>query len=177
MQTTKKQLPDVFKMSSLERQIFGRNRINAYTIENVKKVLPQLTEFLNKKIELSDGGKAAKFKIQLLDVPFIAKIGQSFRTYLHFQYGELRLFNDITIADRKYEGGGYGVSYYKQDVRLGKIEGGVLTEIYSDKNIIDSYGLNKVFNAKTIAEKKAELEKLKDKVRDLEHEITRATAN
>lgn len=165
------------KMSTLERRVFGNNRINAYTIENLKKVLPQLTEHLNKKIEIAGGARSAKFIIELLDVPYIPEYGQIWRTYLSFEHGELFLVNDITLADKEYEGGGYGVSYYKNRVRIAKVENGILKEIYTLKNIIKSYDLKKVYDWKKVAAMKKELERLQDRAQNLEWIIKRATGN
>lgn len=175
MKKSTEKLPDVFKMSSTERAVFGTNRINALTIAHLKKVLPQLPQYIGTKIELATGGKASKFNVELLEIPFIQQIGQGWRAYLTFECGALVLFNDITIADRQYEGGGYGVSYYKRRVELGKVENGILTEVYTLKNIVRSAGLNEKFDAKQIVKLRAELEKLKDRARAMEWKIKRAT--
>ena len=41
---------DTTELTSLERAIFGTNLINRLTIQNLKKVLPQLEAYRGKKI-------------------------------------------------------------------------------------------------------------------------------
>ena len=161
---------DTTELTSLERAIFGTNLINRLTIQNLKKVLPQLEAYRGKKICLANGSKAKIFNIELLS--YTDNNGQHLRTYIHFEfYGSVEkvtLFQDVTIKDKNYNGGGYGVSYYKNEINIGLMTNGVLTDIETLQQIVQSYQLGKEFCAKKVKETKDKIEQLKDEVSNLE---------
>ena len=161
---------DTTELTSLERAIFGTNLINRLTIQNLKKVLPQLEAYKGKKICLADGSKAKIFNIDLLS--YTDNNGQHLRTYIHFEfYGSVEkvtLFQDVTIKDKNYNGGGYGVSYYKNEINIGSMTNGVLTDIETLQQIVQSYQLGKEFSAKEVKETKDRIKQLKDEVSSLE---------
>lgn len=150
------------ELSRIERNCYGFNRVNYYAKENLKIVLPQLTKFLGTKIKLSNGDKSSKFAPELLKIDFIPEIGQSLRTYLHFNYKGLYLFTDITLKTQDYEGGGYGAAYYKTDLRIADInEIGLLTKIENYNNIISFYDLDNIFNPVEAKQAEVKIEQLK----------------
>ena len=161
---------DTTKLTSLERAIFGTNLINRLTIQNLKKVLPQLEAYKGKKICLANGSKAKIFNIDLLS--YTDNNGQNLRTYIHFKfYGSVEkvsLFQDVTIKDKNYNGGGYGVSYYKNEINIGSMTNGVLTDIETLQQIVQSYQLGREFSAKEVKETKDRIKQLKDEVSSLE---------
>lgn len=161
---------DTTELTSLERAIFGTNLINRLTIQNLKKVLPQLEAYKGKKICLASGSKAKIFNIDLLS--YTDNNGQHLRTYIHFKfYGSVEkvsLFQDVTIKDKNYNGGGYGVSYYKNEINIGSMTNGVLTDIETLQQIEQSYQLGKEFSAKEVKETKEKIQQLKDDVSSLE---------
>ena len=164
---------DTTELSSLERAIYGTNLINKLTIQNLKKVLPQLETYKGKKICLANGSKAKIFNIDLLS--YTDNNGQRLRTYIHFEfYGSVErvsLFQDVTIKDKNYNGGGYGVTYYKNEIDLGYLTNGVLTEITTLYDVELSYKLGKEFSAKEVKETKDRIKQLKDEVSSLESSI------
>lgn len=81
------------------------------------------------------------------------------------------LKQDIAIKDRNYEGGGYGVTYFKNDIHIGNVTNGVLTEILSLQQIEQSYSLCTEFCAKKVKETKEKIQQLKDEVSKLESSI------
>lgn len=161
---------DTTDLTSLERAIFGTNLINRLTIQNLKKVLPQLEAYKGKKICLADGSKAKIFNIDLLS--YTDNNGQHLRTYIHFKfYGSVEkvsLFQDVTIKDKNYNGGGYGVTYFKKEINIGSMTNGVLTDIETLQQIEQSYQLGKEFSAKEVKETKEKIQQLKDDVSSLE---------
>ena len=164
---------DTTKLTSLERAIYGTNLINKLTIENLKKVLPQLEAYKGKKICLASGSKAKIFNIELLS--YTDNNGQHLRTYIHFEfYGSVEkvsLFQDVTIKDKNFDGGGYGVTYFKKEINIGSMTNGVLTDIETLQQIVQSYQLGKEFSAKEVKETKEKIQQLKDEVSKLESSI------
>jgi len=166
---------DTTALTSLERAVYGTNLINRLTIENLTKVLPQLETYKNKKVCLVSGTKAKSFNVELLS--YTDNNGQELRTYIHFQsYGNAEnvlvyLKQDVTVKDRNYEGGGYGVTYFKNDVLIGAVDNGVLKKVDSLQQIVQSYGLDVVFCAKEVKEAKDIIEQLKSEITGLERLI------
>lgn len=161
---------DTTTLTSLERAVYGTNLINKLTIENLKKVLPQLETYKGKKICLANGSKAKIFNIELLS--YTDNNGQHLRTYIHFEfYGSIEkvsLMQDVTIKDKNYEGGGYGVTYFKNDINIGSMSNGVLKDIETLQQIEYSYQLGKEFCAKKVKETKDRIKELKEEVSNLE---------
>ena len=161
---------DTTELTSLERAIFGTNLINRLTIQNLKKVLPQLEAYKGKKICLASGSKAKIFNIDLLS--YTDNNGQHLRTYVKFEtfcnVEKIILFQDVTIKDKNYNGGGYGVSYYKNEINIGLMTSGVLTDIETLQQIVQNYQLGREFSAKEVKETKEKIQQLKDEVSNLE---------
>jgi len=160
---------DTTTLTSLERAIYGTNLINRLTIENLKKVLPQLETYKGKKICLADNSKAKNFNVELLS--YTDNNGQHLRTFIHFDRDLVYLKQDVTIKDKNYDGGGYGVTYFKNDIHVGKFVNGVLTEVETLQQIEYSYQLGREFCAKKVKETKEKIQQLKDEVSKLESSI------
>ena len=160
------------EMTPLARKCYGLNKINGLTRRNLKIILPQLEKYVGKKVKLATGDKAKSFKVDLLDVPFSPEDGASYRTHLKFEYMRLNLFNDVTVKNVDYEGGGYGVSYYKKEPYLGIVnEDGILTRVYTFDEIVESSKLSVVYSEKDIQKKQKKLEELEKQVRELKYQI------
>jgi hypothetical protein len=169
---------DPTKLTPLERKCLGVNTINKLTIKNLKKVLPQLEKFIGKKIRLADGNRAAIFDIELLNVPYIPNLAQSFRTNLQFKNSRLILFNDITLKNQDYEGGGCGVSYYANHITIANIdENGILTAVDSLDSCVIGYQLEKVYNPKRVSKLMKDADTLNDKLREISRELSKITNN
>jgi hypothetical protein len=156
---------DTTVLTSLERAVYGTNLINRLTIENLTKVLPQLATYTNKKVCLVNGAKAKTFNVELLS--YTDSNGQDLRTYIRFERDLVYLKQDVTVKDRNYEGGGYGVTYFKNNILIGSVDNGVLKKIDSLQQIVHSYGLDVVFCAKEVRQTK-DIEQLKSEVAGLE---------
>ena len=161
---------DTTKLTSLERAVYGQNLINKLTVENVKKLAPQLETYLNKKIELSNGGKSKNFVITLHEFENKEE-GQHLRSFVSFEYNTVWLNNDVTVKDKTYESGGYGVSYYKRNVIVGYLKDGILIEAKPVDEIIKVNRLLEVFDAKKVKSVKEKISKIKEELRDLEYSI------
>lgn len=160
------------KMDSLERKCYGLNKINELTKNQLLHVLPQLEQYVGKKVKLASNDKAKSFKVKLLDVPYNSEQGSSYRKYLKFEYMRLNLFNDVTVADQQYEDGGYGVSYYKKEVYLGVVnESGILTRTYTFEEIVESNGLDIVYDTNEVRAKQKQIEVLEEQIRALKYQI------
>jgi hypothetical protein len=160
-------------LTSEQRQIIGNNRIKAYTQRAIYNLCEQLHQYVGKKVFLASGNRSAKFNVQLMDVPFIPNLGQSYRSHIQNRYNQLYLFNDITLCDQKYAGGGYGVSYYKKDVSVAEISNnGILLRVYDPEKIISDWRLNEFGNPDEVAELKKQRAELSDKLRAIEHKLS-----
>jgi hypothetical protein len=164
---------DTTVMTNLERAVFGANLINKLSLENVTKVLPQLESYIDKKICLANGTRAKIFEVELLK--FSNDLGQTLRTYITFDFfgsvERVNLHQDVTVKNKNYDGGGYGVDYFRQDVSIGFMQGGVLTKVESLEQIIFSYGFKVEFCAKKVKETKDKIEQLKTELQNLESTI------
>jgi len=160
---------DTTVLTSLERAVYGTNLINRLTIDNLTKVLPQLETYKNKKVCLVDGTKAKNFNVELLR--YTDGNGQELRTHISFERHSVYLKQDVTVKDRNYEGGGYGVTYFKTDIVIGSVDNGVLKTVDSLQQIVKSYGLGVVFCAKEVKQTKDRIEQLKTEITGLERLI------
>lgn len=167
---------DTTTLTSLERSIYGTNLINKLTIQNLRKVLPQLETYKGKKICLANGSKAKIFDIELFSYSD-KEAGQNLRTFIKFERNSVILFQDVTVKDKNYQGGGYGVSYYKNEIDLGYLTDGVLTEITTLYDIEQSYSLGAEFCAKKVKETKDKIEQLKSEISKLESSIYQFKGN
>lgn len=171
------QIQDTTKLTGLQRQCYGNNKINKVSIKALKKLLPQLKKFVGKKVVLSDGVTLAKkFKnsIQLIEIPFSKLDGSSYRTFLKSGFQRLVLFNDVTIKDRDYPDGGYGVCYYKREITVADIdENGLLIDVPMLDKLIKDYNLNKTYKAITVEKTQKKINSYKDKIRELESTLPR----
>jgi len=120
---------DTTTMTPLERKVFGHNLIQDYTETQIRHIYPQLEKLVGVKI-WTQKGAAVKFNVSPLHFPYLEESGSSYRKYFNNSGYSLVLENDVTVKDRNYPGGGYGVSYYKHSVYLGKTKDGVLVELY-----------------------------------------------
>lgn len=123
------------KMTELERKVYGTNLIADYTRMQVDHLYSQLEKLVGVKI-WTQKGPSKKFNIEYLDIPFVPESGSSYRKYCHPLGYSLLLKNDVTVKDRDYAGGGYGVSYYAHSVFLGALKDGVLTELRPKDEIL-----------------------------------------
>jgi hypothetical protein len=163
---------DTTKLTSLERICYGNNKINALSIEALKKVLPQIQSFIGKKIKLVTNDKAKIFKIELLDVPYSSLDGASYRSYLSFFGTSLYLKHDVTVKDKNYEGGGHGVSYYKKELYIGKLnDEGILVSVDDIETVIKGYKLDVLFDSKVIEATKKKIEQLENEIRELKNQL------
>jgi hypothetical protein len=157
-------------MNNLQRAIYGTNLINKLSIDNLNLVLPQLETYLNKKICLASGSNAKNFVIELLSYNDNEK-GQNLRTFIKFERNNIILFQDVTVKNKTYEGGGYGVDYYENNIIIGSLKDGVLTTIEPLEQIIQSYSLSTVFCPQKVKETKDKIKKLETELSDLQRTI------
>lgn len=157
-------------MTNLERAIYGTNLINKLTIDNLNLVLPQLQNYLNKKICLATGNGAKSFNINLLEYSD-KETGQSLRTFIKFERNNIILFQDVTVKNKTYESGGYGVNYYENQIVLGSLIDGVLITIDSLEQLIQAYSLSNVFCPQKVKETKEKIKDLKEQISNLERTV------
>lgn len=170
LQKTQNTAPET--LNHAERAILGNNRIKAYTVLALAEILPQMEKFIGKKVFLANGAKSAKFTPVLFDVPFISNLGQTYRTYISENYNRATLFNDITILDKRFKEGGYGVNYYKKSVEIGEIsKQGVLLSVPDFEKVVRDYDLLNFGDASELQKLKAKAEQLKDELRKIQHQL------
>jgi hypothetical protein len=160
---------DTTTLTSLERAVYGTNLINKLTIQNLRKVLPQLETFKGKKICLANGNKSTNFKVELLS--YTDNNGQVLRTFLHFSGNLVYLKQDVTVKEKSFEGGGYSVSYFENNIHVGTMTNGVLISVETMYQIEISYQLGKEFCAKKVKETREKIAELKTEISKLESSI------
>lgn len=107
---------------NLQKEIEGQNIISSLAIEECKNLYPQLTPYLNKKIQIQTG-KSKGFIINHL-------VQDNVRTYITFEGRNLWLKIDVAVKDKELSGGGYTVNYFKKTIFIGEIDSeGVLKSI------------------------------------------------
>lgn len=162
---------DTTKLNSLERKVYGTNKINELSVLQIKHVLPQLQQFVGKKIRLSDESLSQKLKgsINFIKFDYIPESGENYRVYLYANKHSLYLYNDVTVKDTAYEGVGYGCSYYQNDMYIGRIEDGILTDLESEANLVLRYG--KKYDAISQANIQKQIAELESKARELKSQL------
>lgn len=143
--------------SDLEKEIAGNSLLNKTIVSELKHLLPQLVVYLNKTILISSGFSKKFSVVHLKDEP-------TKRCYIQESYGTLYLNIDIHVKDTEYESGGYGVSYFKKQVAIGKIKNNVLVSIETLENIIYYYGLGTVYDIDKIRTELTEIRRLKEEL-------------
>ena len=157
------------KLSSLERKVYGNNLINSHSLKQINHIYPQIEKFLGKKIK-TQSGWAKGFNIDYLEFPYVAESGESYRVHLRKEYKSLYLFNDVTVKDTEYSGGGYGVTYYKKELFCGTVsDDGILKEIPTLWTI--TQGLNIVHSVDEQRKLIVDIDTLETKLRDLKRKL------
>ena len=164
------------KLNHVELNIFAENLINSLTIDHLKKVLPQIEPFLNKKILLASGTKAKTFTIELLD--YDDKPNQiRMRTFLSFNhmfgYSNLELKQSLIIPNKELNGGGYSVRYFDKDITLGVVKNGVLDELFTIDHITERNNLLEKYDYTEIKKLIAEQDELEEKARVIARKVNR----
>ena len=164
MKLSKKEL---INMNRVERNCYGNNLINQLAIENISLAVPQLKELVGKEILMANGS----YRKNIRDISRLKK--ESFRS--HFKtnyhkkgYNSIWLCQDVTVYCAEFT-----VNYYKQSICIGRCNDGILTEVFSIKDIISSYKLNKPYIYNDVLAKLEQLKELKNQVRVLESETSK----
>lgn len=141
-------------MATLEQQIEGVNKINDLTIKELKLIVPQLQNYIGKKI-LTQTGFSKNFNIEHLKID-----GVFIRAYLSNSWGNLILNIDTTIKL-----GEFSCEYFKNTIYLAQIsKTGILESVESVEQLINDYKLDRIYNFE-------EIENICKKITVLEKEI------
>ena len=157
-------------LNTIELNVFAENEINKLSIDNLKKVLPQLEKYKGKKIYLANGSKAKIFDVEVLE--YSDKENQiSLRTFISFYemvgYTQLNIKQDLKVPNKTLNGGGYSVRYFKKDLTIGKVVNGVLESIVDLEQIITDYRLSTSYNYTEVKELIKKQEALEDEARKI----------
>jgi len=139
-------------MDELKREITISNAYNKFAMQVLAMVLPQLPQFIGKKIFTADGSRAKIFNINLNDVkiePIAGMFVQVQNCFLTEKYKKLQLCLKISC-----NGGSYDVrpatgwtKYTGKDIEIGVCNNGqVLDLVDTLENIVKMYGFDTVLN-------------------------------
>lgn len=143
-------------MTTLQQQIEGVNKINDLTIKELKLLVPQLQNYIGKKI-LIQTGFSKNFNIEHLKID-----GVFIRAYLSNSWGNLILNIDTTIKV-----GEFSCEYFKNTIYLAQIsKTGILESVESVEQLIYDYKLDRIYNFE-------EIKNAATKLKDLEKEISK----
>lgn len=157
--------------NTIERNVFAENELNKITIDQLKKVLPQLEQYKGKKIALADGSKAKIFKVDLLE--YKDELNQiNLRTFVSFYnmhgYYQLVLKQDLIVPQKAFTGGeGYSVNYYNKDITIGIVRNGILETIADLNQTITDYRLDSIYTYAEVKELIEKQQQLEDEARKI----------
>jgi hypothetical protein len=154
----------------LERKVHAINETTRLLEKNYNYLLPQLNEFIGKKIYLQTGGKSAKFKkeIQFLDEQ-PEQFGSDY-AQLHFLNLKIIgrfLFLEISCCFKKTD----STCFYESDnVYIGELEqnGTVLKSVGFDKS--ETKKVFRQYDVKNVRNKLKRIENLRKELRTLKSE-------
>lgn len=155
-------------------QIHGNNEAKRIAFEQAAIVIPQLQDFVGKKIFLANGGKAKSFTVKP-DQDIKVKPFQSFKGRLHWcrvdeLHGDLYLLVKIYIHDSEH-----GVRYFEYNISVGNIENGVLQKVHTE-HLRDGFtpvnGDDELVKIKAYLQAQRIADKLKDQIRVREETYT-----
>ena len=149
-------------MASIKQNIEGYTKLNLLTTFELDTILPQLQNYIGKKISIQSGWS------KTFHVEHYTPKNTYLRTYLSVSYGYLILHIDTTVKD-----GEFGCIYYKNTIYLGNIsKDGILTSLESFESLVAKYKLNEVFNETEIKDKFDLIEKLQNEISNLKQSIS-----
>lgn len=157
-------------LNTIELNVFAENEINKVSIDNLKKVLPQLEKYKGKKIHLANGTRAKGFEVEVLE--YSDKENQiNLRTFISFYnmvgYTQLNLRQDLIVPTKAHVGGGYSVSYFNKDLTIGRVVNGVLESIVDLEQIITDYRLSTSYKYTEVKELIKKQEALEEEARKI----------
>ena len=158
-------------MATLEQRINAQNEVNIVIAENLKVLVPQLEEMIDKKLCLADGSltKTAKKQIKFSDYKpneFNGDYVNIYRLALKKQGYSLVLSVEICAKDN-----GFSCFYTPRTAYFGTInDEGKLVEL--NKNFVNQLTNPKIYNVNKVKQTREEIENLKELITTLESEIS-----
>lgn len=168
-------------MKKLERAIKGKNALNLYIIDVLNHVLPQLPQYMNKKVLTVNGDKSKLFVIDMGNIlPFNSDIDianghlvKPHRCYITKGYGKtLKLNISICLSggsNTVYPSTAY-CEYFEREIEIANLnDENKLISIGNIDEIIENYGFDNFIDMdaeKVKIHKLKELEKQMEAIRD-----------
>lgn len=139
-------------MENLKREILAQQKLKNFAKKALAEILPQMAQFIGKKIFTTDGSKAKIFKLDPDKIAIEQTQGMHTMVqncYIFARYGKLQLRICICM-----NGGSYDVKpstnwtkYIDRDIEIGISEDGqIVDSLDTLENIIELHGLDKVIN-------------------------------
>jgi hypothetical protein len=160
-------------MKKYSIDVHSKNEMKKIAIAEIKNILPQLTQYLGKRID-TQTGLSKKFVVNLSkNVPEAIENGFAMVQfcYLSVNYGKLMLKISLCFNGGKYEDGTYYCHYYKRDFELGNVNNFLLTSIFDLDNIVNDYQLNDIINLEEEEQKITKYKQLEEELRQLKYSI------
>lgn len=141
-------------LKSLQLEIHAKNELNRLAILIIKNLLPQLPQYLGKKITIADGF-SKKFIVELFE-PFVNNFeggcAQIVGNRLDYQYDRLEIIIKLCFNGGSYEArpSTAYTKYIEKTFTIGDLENNeVLNSIFTLDKIIDTHKLTNVFDVET----------------------------
>jgi len=150
----------------LEKKIHAVNEVQRLSVLNFNHILPILKEFVGQKILLASGDKSAKFKkaLSFLDEQ-PKKFGEDYAR-LHrcmLDVGRYSIWLKISCS---FKDNDTSCFYEEQEIYMGKMENGILTEIETGIPEFETYKIQDVKALMSLKkEYKDKLDAVKSKLR------------
>jgi hypothetical protein len=162
------------KRNKLDIQAEGLNILNAYGIEVLTHIHPQLELLKGKKVVLADGSKSAKwnvtqYKKEDVKVPGVKFI--SYQYYFKFSAYSVWLELKICIHGGSYDDQTYYCEYFEKSLHLGELKEQTLSTVNELRQMIKTNALQETFTETGLQDVVKQYDQMKSKTRDLYYSI------
>lgn len=123
--------------TNINQNVNGTNLLNKYCLGELKNLIPQLKNYVGKRI-LTQSGRSAKFNVEHTKQV-------NFRCYLDISTYSIWLNCDVCTQDKPDKNGICASTYFKKQIYLGEmLNTGELKSIQDVETIAKNYNLDKV---------------------------------
>jgi hypothetical protein len=160
-------------MKKYELEVHGKNELKRIALAEIKNILPQLVQYLNKRID-TQTGLSKKFVINFSKPkpePLKDGFGMLQCSFLTVNYETLILRLSFCLNGGSYEDRTYYCQYFDRTFEIAKVENFNLTEIFNIDNIIKSYGLNDIIDLEEEEKKIAKCKELQEELDKVKYSI------
>ena len=143
--------------TNINQNVNGVNLLNKYCLDELRNILPQLQNYVGKRI-LTQSGRSAKFNIEHTKQ-------NNFRCYLDISGYSIWLNCDVCTQDKPDKNGISCSTYFKKNIYLGEmLNTGELKSVQDVETIAKNYNLDKLIIESEVLEQIKQHKELLSKV-------------